>query len=67
VHKEAVWVVAFSSDGKYVGTGSDKTVQVFEALRGKRLLSLDQQSAVSAVAFSPDGRHVLQDPRAMLR
>ncbi len=52
------WVnsVAFSLDGKQVVSRSDdETVRLWDAATGKALQTLEGHSAVSSVAFSPDG------------
>lgn len=60
-HERGISVVAFSSDGKTVLTGSaDRTARLWEAGTGKPLTEpLRHQMQVTAAAFAPDGKRVL--------
>jgi hypothetical protein len=59
-HEYAVESVAFSSDGKYVVSGSpDKTARVWEAATGKEVARMPHDNWVTSVAFSPDGKYVV--------
>src|SRR5215831_15046524 len=57
-HRDAVWSVCFSRDGKELASASkDRTVKLWEAATGKMAFSLDGHAdQVLRVAFSPDGR-----------
>lgn len=60
-HKEMLYAVAFSPDGKYLVTGSfDQTIKLWDAVTGKEIKTLagsaGHQKQVLAVAFSPDGQ-----------
>jgi WD40 repeat protein len=59
-HSDDVSSVAFSSDGKYVVTGSwDDTAVLWEADTGKELRRFRGHSHLESVAFSLDGKFVL--------
>jgi WD40 repeat protein len=58
-HPGGVFAVAFSTDSRYVATGSgDGTARLFEAVSGREIYRLVHQGRVIAVAISPDGRYV---------
>jgi WD40 repeat protein len=52
--------VAVSPDGRFIVSGSDSTVKVWEAHDGRLLRSLEGHTDwVYAVAVSPDGRFIV--------
>jgi WD40 repeat protein len=55
-HKNAVGSVAFSSDGRFMASGSaDKSVKLWEADSGKSIKAIMRHpSAIMCVSFSPD-------------
>ena len=57
-HRDWVRSVAFSPDSKRLASGcGDKTIKIWDALAGGKLLTLKGHSGeVSSVAFSPDGK-----------
>jgi WD40 repeat protein len=59
-HRGSVRSVAWSPDGKRLGTGSwDKTAKVWDAGSGKELPTLSgHRSPVLSVAWSPDGKRL---------
>jgi hypothetical protein len=57
VSMEPVSEVAFSSDGRWLATGSlDNTARIWDAHSGRQLRTLRHDAPVNGVAFSPDGR-----------
>jgi WD40 repeat protein/transcriptional regulator with XRE-family HTH domain len=59
-HDGEVWSVAYSPDGRLIGTASqDKTARIWDSATGKLLLTLKGHTAsVNGIAFSPDGKQV---------
>ena len=61
-HSSWIARIAWSPDGKYIASGSvgdDKTVQVWEALTGNKLLTYQGHSdAIGAVAWSPNKKYI---------
>jgi WD40 repeat protein/serine/threonine protein kinase len=59
-HQHNVWGLAFSPDGRRVGTASDGSVKVWDAETGQERFTLSNEPKAQAwsVAFSPDGRWV---------
>jgi RNA polymerase sigma factor (sigma-70 family) len=59
-HSDDVSSMAFAPSGKYLASGSkDKSVALWDILSGKLIAKFSHQEPVIAVAFSPDGRHVV--------
>ncbi len=59
-HSDGVNAIAFSSDGKLLVSGADdKTAKLWEAPSGKLLTTQQQDSNVSAVAFSGNDRYLV--------
>jgi WD40 repeat protein len=59
-HKDCIYSVAWSPDGKLLASGSyDKMVKLWDAATGQEVKNLqDHIDAVFAVAFSPDGKYL---------
>jgi WD40 repeat protein len=59
-HKDCIYSVAWSPDGKLLASGSyDKMVKLWDVATGQEVKNLqDHIDAVFAVAFSPDGKHL---------
>ncbi|MCP4257807.1 MAG: WD40 repeat domain-containing protein, partial [Planctomycetes bacterium] len=60
-HKEMIFGVAYSPDGKLIGTGSnDKTVRIWDAVTGELRQELRGHSmSVRRIAFSPDSTRIV--------
>jgi WD40 repeat protein len=60
IHESDVSSVAFSSDSKYVISGSvDNTARVWEIATGTEVARMIHEGYVSSVAFSPDGQYAI--------
>lgn len=57
-HSEKIEAIAYSTDGRYIATGSsDRTIKIWEAATGRELRALNSSNTgIKALAFSPDGR-----------
>jgi WD40 repeat protein/energy-coupling factor transporter ATP-binding protein EcfA2 len=57
-HKDSVWSLSFSPDGKILATGSfDKTIKLWNVETGKEIRTLiGHDGSVNSVSFSPDGK-----------
>jgi WD40 repeat protein len=66
-HSSFVYGVAFSQDGKWIGSASwDHTAKVWHASTGKEHRSLRQHSGYcSSVAFTPDSRWLVSGSREL--
>jgi WD40 repeat protein len=59
-HDSAVSSVAYSLDGKYIVSGSDKIVQIWEAGTGREIKKLEGHSDwVGSVAISADSKYIV--------
>jgi WD40 repeat protein len=59
-HSDGINALAFSSDGKLLLSGADdKTAKLWEVPSGKLLTTQEQDSNVSAVAFSGNDRYLM--------
>lgn len=54
-----VQAVAFSSDGRYIVSGSGKTVNIWEVASGNCIQTLKVDHEVISLAFSSDGQRVI--------
>lgn len=64
-HNSVVCCVRFSSDGKYVATGCNRSAQIFDVQTGHKVTTLldetvdrDGDLYIRSVCFSPDGRYL---------
>jgi Tol biopolymer transport system component len=53
------WQVAFSMDGKFLGTGSSAAVQIWNPSTGQEVFSTSSNGQVGSLHFSPDGQWVI--------
>ncbi len=53
--------VVFSADGKFVLSGGDKTIKIWDALNGREIYTIygAHDGFVSSVIYSPDERYIL--------
>ncbi|CED82302.1 WD40 repeat-containing protein [Phaffia rhodozyma] len=63
VHESIVCCVKFSNDGKWLGTGCNRTVQIFDTKTGAKSCVLQDDSTpyngdlyIRTICFSPDGK-----------
>lgn len=65
-HDSVVCYARFSADGKYVATGCDRSVQIYDVATGEKLCVLQDDSIadnggdvyVRSLCFSPDGKYL---------
>ena len=69
-HGSWIYGVAFSEDGKRVGSASaDRTARVWDAGTGELLMQLPHKTGIDTILFSPDGKRIItgnqgqSDPR----
>jgi general transcriptional corepressor TUP1 len=64
-HPSVVCCVRFSTDGKYIATGCNKSAQIFDVKTGQKVVALIDESIerdgdlyIRSVSFSPDGKYL---------
>jgi WD40 repeat protein len=59
-HIDAVFAVAFSSDGKHLASGSqDRSVKIWDVASGQRLYTLgDASDGLTSIAYAPSGKQI---------
>ncbi len=63
-HKDTVYAVAWSGDGRYLASGSnDRTARLWDLEEGGSQVIYHEDAPVYAVAFSPDGATLAVAPR----
>jgi len=60
-HRRSITMICYSSDGKYLATGStDRTARVWDASTGKLLQTFrGHRGRVTSLCFSPDGNNIV--------
>ncbi|KAJ7623522.1 chromatin associated protein [Roridomyces roridus] len=64
MHETVVCCVQFSSDGKWLATGCNRTAQIFDVQTGHKACVLDDSTGktgdlyIRSVRFSPDGKYL---------
>lgn len=54
-----LWGLAYSPDGRYLATGGNPPVRIWEVSSGREIARLEGHTGlVTALAFSPDGRYL---------
>ena len=65
VHESVVCCVRFSTDGKYVATGCNRSAQIYDVSSGEKVCVLQDENVdvsgdlyIRSVCFSPDGKYL---------
>jgi COMPASS component SWD3 len=54
------FAITYSSDGRWLGSGGDKSIYIWDALTGKQYQTFSQiEQGVQTIAFSPDGQYLV--------
>ncbi|HTU91212.1 MAG TPA: WD40 repeat domain-containing protein, partial [Gemmataceae bacterium] len=56
-HKDTIWSMAFSADGKTIVSGSDdKGIRFWDVATGQQVRQISHNKGVGKIAWSPDGK-----------
>jgi WD40 repeat protein len=58
-HEKYVWTACFNPDGTRILTVVGKQALIWDAINGKRMVSIEGRGSIGSAAFSPDGKSVL--------
>ncbi len=59
-HTSSIYAIAISPDGKYIVSGSNKTIKIWDFKTGECLNTLEgHTSSINSIAISPDGKYIV--------
>lgn len=66
-HSEQIYSVTYSRDGRFLASGGDREVKLWDAETGQLLRDLPTESLVDMLAFSPDGAYLYAKVSSIVR
>lgn len=58
-HSRSAFCMSISPDGRRIATGSDQGINLYDVDSGRQLVPIPTPSNTYAIAFSPDGKHLV--------